>query len=99
MTFWIDTHCHLDAAEFGTLDQEIRARAALNNVAHCVLPSVEVGNFEAVRRLAHAQGDSYALGIHPLYVKNALDTDYIQEQIFPNNQTQQEWHQCNDHTR
>jgi TatD DNase family protein len=36
---------------------------------------VEVGNFEAVRRLAHAQGDSYALGIHPLYVKNAQVND------------------------
>jgi len=34
-----------------------------------------VGNFEAVRRLAHAQGDSYALGIHPLYVKNAQEGD------------------------
>lgn len=75
MTFWIDTHCHLDAAEFGALAKQIRAIAALNNVAHCVLPGVEVGNFEAVRRLAHAQGDSYALGIHPLYVKNAQDDD------------------------
>jgi TatD DNase family protein len=75
MTFWIDTHCHLDAADFGALAHEVRARAALNNVAHCVLPGVEVGNFEAVRRLAHAQGDSYALGIHPLYVKNAQDGD------------------------
>jgi len=75
MTFWIDTHCHLDAQEFGTLAQQIRARAALNNVAHCVLPGVELGNFEAVRRLAHAQGDSYALGIHPLYVKNAQEGD------------------------
>ena len=75
MTFWIDTHCHLDAEEFGALAHDIRARAALNNVAHCVLPGVEVGNFEAVRRLAHAQGDSYALGIHPLYVKNAQDDD------------------------
>lgn len=75
---WIDTHCHLDAQEFSALDQQIRAKAALNNVAHCVLPAVEVGNFEAVRRLAHAQGDSYALGIHPLYVKNAQDGDLAQ---------------------
>jgi TatD DNase family protein len=28
-----------------------------------------------VRRLAHAFGDSYALGIHPLYVKQAADKD------------------------
>jgi TatD DNase family protein len=45
---------------------------------HCVLPAVEVANFEAVRSLAHAGGDSYALGIHPLYVKQAGDEDLTQ---------------------
>jgi len=75
MTFWIDTHCHLDAAEFGTQAQSVRARAATENVAHCVLPAVEVANFEAVRALAHVGGDSYALGIHPLYVRGAQDSD------------------------
>jgi TatD DNase family protein len=75
MTFWIDTHCHLDAAEFRPDAQAVRARAAINNVAHCVLAAVEVANFEAVRQLAHAGGDSYALGIHPLYVGKAQDTD------------------------
>lgn len=75
MTFWIDTHCHLDAAEFLPDALAVRARAAINNVAHCVLPSVEVANFDAVRRLAHDGGDSYALGIHPLSVKQAHDSD------------------------
>lgn len=73
MNFWIDTHCHLDAQEFGAMAQVVRARAAINNVAHCVLPAVEVGNFDAVRALAQAGGDSYALGIHPLRVKPAQD--------------------------
>lgn len=73
MSFWIDTHCHLDAQEFWPLAQAVRARAAINNVAHCVVPAVEVGNFDAVRELAHGGGDSYALGIHPLYVKSAQD--------------------------
>ena len=73
MTFWIDTHCHLDAQESRPLAQAVRARAAINNVAHCVLPAVEVGNFDVVRELAHTTGDSYALGIHPLCVKPALD--------------------------
>ncbi len=72
---WIDTHCHLDAQEFGTLAHEFRAQAAINNVVHCVLPAVEVSNFEAVRKLAHATGDSYCLGIHPLYVSRAKDDD------------------------
>jgi len=64
---WVDTHCHLDAQEFGTLAQYQRALAATNNVVHCVLPAVLPGNFDAVRALAHANGDSYCLGIHPLY--------------------------------
>ena len=64
----IDTHCHLDAPEFASDLQAVRARARANQVLHCVLPAVAVANFEAVRRLAHEAGDSYALGIHPLYV-------------------------------
>ena len=75
MSYWIDTHCHLDAPEFGLQTSQVRARAASENVVHCVLPAVEVANFEAVRALAHAGGDSYALGIHPLYVAKALDAD------------------------
>lgn len=72
---FIDTHCHLDAAEFGADAPAVRAQAARQQVALCVLPAVEVGNFEAVRRLAHDGGDAYALGIHPLYVKAAQDND------------------------
>ena len=75
MTFWIDTHCHLDAAEFEPDILAVRARATLHHVAHCVLPAVHAANFDAVRRLAHEGGDSYALGIHPLFVAQARDDD------------------------
>jgi len=75
--FLIDTHCHLDAAEFGSQASVIRAQAATKGVAHCVLPAVTPGNFDAVRVLAHAGGDSYALGIHPLFVKQAHDADLL----------------------
>ncbi len=64
---WIDTHCHLDAAELALPAFGVRERAHLAGVHHCVIPAVEVANFEAVRALAHAGGDSYCLGIHPLY--------------------------------
>ena len=83
---WIDTHCHLDAPEFdgisplnssfsGELRASIRISAAVKNVAKCVYPAVHPFNFQAVRELAHAHGDAYALGIHPLYVKDASDDD------------------------
>ncbi len=75
MTHWIDTHCHLDAAEFASDVSAVRARARLQGVSHCVIPAVALGNFSAVRDLAHAGGDSYALGIHPLFVPHAGDDD------------------------
>ena len=75
MAFWIDTHCHLDAPELRQDITAVRARASNLHVAHCVLPAVNVGNFEAVRLLAHRFGDSYALGIHPLCVAQAQDSD------------------------
>ncbi len=75
---WIDTHCHLDAAEFNEISPVtgvLRAYAATQNVAHCVYPAVHPDNFVAVRDLAHTLGDSYALGIHPLYVMAAQESD------------------------
>lgn len=72
---WIDSHCHLDAFEFSQDAIAVRDMARAQGVAHCVIPAVEVGNFEAVRRLAHQTGDSYCLGIHPLYVPQAHEAD------------------------
>ena len=75
MSVWIDTHCHLDAAEFDTDRDAVRRRAASAGVLHCVLPAVEAGNFAAVQQLAHRHGDSYALGIHPLATGRAAEAD------------------------
>jgi len=75
MATFVDTHCHLDASEFGAEMPAIRARAAERGVAMCVIPAVAAFNFQAVRELAHAQGDAYALGIHPLCTGQATDAD------------------------
>ena len=75
MAFWIDTHCHLDAPEFDADRSAVRAAGRSAGVGHCVIPAVERGNWAAVRELAHAGGDSYALGIHPLYTPQAADDD------------------------
>ena len=75
MPNWIDTHCHLDAAEFDADREAVRQQASAAGVAHCVIPAVERGNWDAVRQLAHHHGDSYALGIHPLYTAQAADVD------------------------
>jgi len=75
MTFWIDTHCHLDAPEFGVDVLAVRERAQQAGVRHCVIPAVAAAHFDNVRRLAHSGGDGYALGIHPLFVGRATDAD------------------------
>jgi TatD DNase family protein len=73
---WIDTHCHLDAHEFGTESLAVASRAGQGGVSMIVIPAVERGNFEVVRALAHAAPNaSYALGIHPIYVPQAVDED------------------------
>jgi TatD DNase family protein len=72
---WIDTHCHLDAPEFAADLAAVRAQATAAGVDHCVVPAVERGNWGRVRELAHRYGDSYALGIHPLYVPRATHDD------------------------
>ncbi|TSE18869.1 putative metal-dependent hydrolase YjjV [Tepidimonas alkaliphilus] len=72
---WIDTHCHLDAPEFGAQAAAERARARAAGVAWCVLPAVRAADFARVRVLAHELGDVYALGIHPLCVPEADEAD------------------------
>jgi TatD DNase family protein len=65
---WIDSHCHLDAAEFASDRDAVLARARAAGVSMQVIPAVDVASFKRVRRLAHEAGLAYALGIHPLYV-------------------------------
>ena len=72
---WIDTHCHLDAAEFDADRDAVRQNAKSLGVETCVIPAVMASHFDEVRLLAHRHADAYALGIHPLYTPQAEDKD------------------------
>ncbi len=72
---WIDSHCHLDAAEFDADRANVLARARAAGVVMQVLPAVAVAGFPALIALAHRHGLAYALGIHPLYVEAAAADD------------------------
>ena len=72
---WLDSHCHLDAPEFAADRAAVVARARAAGVSQIVLPAVALTDFEQVRELAHQHRLSYALGIHPLRVMQAQDTD------------------------
>jgi TatD DNase family protein len=73
---WIDTHCHLDAAEFDADRDDVAQAAERAGVAQIVIPAVARANFATVRALARRiAGGAYALGIHPLYTPQAADDD------------------------
>ncbi len=75
---WIDTHCHLDAHEFGAASLDVAQRAGALGVSMIVIPAVERGNFDVVAKLAAgAPNASYALGIHPIYVPQAEEADLL----------------------
>ncbi len=75
MPTWIDTHCHLDAPEFAPDRDAVRAAAQAAGVKHLVIPAVQRSHWQDVIALAHRHGDSYALGIHPLYTPGAQESD------------------------
>lgn len=74
---WIDTHCHLDAAEFDADRDAVREAARQAGVARCVIPAVQRSHWADVAQLAERHGDAYALGIHPLYVPHAHVADLL----------------------
>lgn len=71
----IDTHCHLDAAEFDPDREAQRLLARVLGVTQCVIPAVTRAHWAGVRELAHRHQDRYAWGIHPLYVMQADASD------------------------
>nr|MBP6190102.1 TatD family hydrolase [Azonexus sp.] len=65
----IDTHCHLDAAEFDADRDAVYAAAMAAGVGRIVVPGVTVNrNFRPKSTIADYPACVEAYGIHPLYV-------------------------------
>ncbi len=72
----IDTHCHLDAPEFGNRQAKLIQSAHEAGVRQMVIPAVEAGNFAAVQRLCAQHLSCFpAYGIHPMYVARSHADD------------------------
>ena len=50
---WIDTHCHLDAAEFDPDREAVIDESRRRGLKHIVIPAVDSHNFGAVAALQH----------------------------------------------
>lgn len=72
----IDTHCHLDAAEFAADRAAVQAAAQAAGVDAILVPGVTVDAFPGQKTVvADCPGALAAYGIHPLYVPTAADGD------------------------
>ncbi|HQT25047.1 MAG TPA: TatD family hydrolase [Burkholderiales bacterium] len=73
---FVDTHCHLDAAEFDHDRSEVISRSREAGVGAFVVPAVEREAFEKVLSICGENLCCYpALGIHPMYVDEAVPED------------------------
>ena len=77
---WVDTHCHLDAPEFDRNFPQVIEAAAQNGVKAILLPTVKASDCDHVRALASQYAEKipglvYTLGIHPLYINQAKESD------------------------
>jgi TatD DNase family protein len=73
---YTDSHCHLDAAEFGDTQADIVRDALAAGVNRIVVPSVARSNFDTVRKLCEQYTNcSPAYGIHPMYTDDAAPGD------------------------
>ncbi len=64
----IDTHCHLDAAEYDADRDAVAGRARESGVGHIVVPAVAAFNFQSAVDCRRYPGVAVALGMHPMYV-------------------------------
>ncbi|HYN54453.1 MAG TPA: TatD family hydrolase [Methylotenera sp.] len=72
----IDTHCHLDAAEFDSDRNKVALQALQQGVSNIVIPAVARNNFDTVIEICNQHKHcAYALGIHPMCVDGATPQD------------------------
>ena len=68
----VDSHCHLDFADFRDRIPEVLANMAAAGVSHALCISVTLGEFPRVLALAESHPNLYAtVGVHPDYPDEA----------------------------
>lgn len=65
----VDSHCHLDAAEFDADRNAVIARAEAAGVTVQIVPAIALSGFAKLRALCTSRAGLYpAYGLHPMYL-------------------------------
>jgi TatD DNase family protein len=72
----IDTHCHLDVAEFDPDRAQVLARTRAAGVTGLVIPAIHRAGWPGLLALCATAADLFpALGLHPVYLGQHADAD------------------------
>ena len=73
-TLLVDSHCHLDAAEFDADRDVVIARARAAGVERQVVPAVDAAGWPKLRAVCAAHAGLHpAYGLHPMYLASHRD--------------------------
>ena len=65
----VDSHCHLDAAEFDADRDEVIARARSAGVTRQIIPAVDAAGWPKLREICSRDAGLFpAYGLHPMYL-------------------------------
>lgn len=73
--YWIDTHCHLDAAEFADNRLQIYQEATARQVKKIIVPAIAAASFVQTRQTQQYPGCYPAYGLHPIYIMQHQQAD------------------------
>jgi len=72
----VDTHCHLDVAEFDLDRDEVLAHCRAKNISKIVIPAIEASTWHKVMDLCNKEKGLYpAFGLHPVFIDKHQDSD------------------------
>ena len=72
----VDTHCHLDVADFDQDRESVLAHCRAKGIDRIVVPAVDREGWDNLLELcAHEAGLYPALGLHPIYLEKHTDRD------------------------
>lgn len=69
----IDSHCHLDAAEFDSDRDDIVTEAVKLGIGQILVPAVNQATFAQTLTMRERYGCWLAFGLHPIYLAQHLD--------------------------
>lgn len=65
----IDTHCHLDVADFDRDRNDVLERCRVADISKIILPAIESKSWSNLLELCHSNKSLYpALGLHPVFI-------------------------------